>query len=65
MFAKNDTFWRFVTNLDLTVHLYNKVRNTILEVEFPLVEGQLQEIDVQLEQAEKSLNWESEGKVLL
>jgi hypothetical protein len=145
MFAKNDTFWRFVTNLDLTVHvnitiglnqtykfsdecihdylyicidgyhsntlksccylltflkikmqpifkikqmkimtfapntmkksiiyiihikhvLYNKVRNTILEVEFPLVEGQLQEIDVQLEQAEKSLNWESDGKVLL
>ena len=61
MFAKNDTFWRFVTNLDLTVHLYNKVRNTILEVEFPLVEGQLQEIDVQLEQAEKSLNWESDG----
>jgi dynein heavy chain len=47
------------------VHLYNKVRNTILEVEFPLVEGQLQEIDVQLEQAEKSLNWESDGKVLL
>lgn len=65
MFAKNDTLWRFVTNLDLTVHLYNKVRNTILEVEFPLVEGQLQDIDVQLEQAEKSLNWESHGKCIL
>lgn len=65
MFAKNDTLWRFVTNLDLTVHLYNKVRNTILEVEFPLVEGQLQDIDVQLEQAEKSLNWESHGRRIL
>lgn len=30
-------------------------------MEFPLIESQLQDIDVQLEQAEKSLNWESEG----
>ncbi|XP_062567134.1 dynein beta chain, ciliary-like [Saccostrea cucullata] len=61
MYKKNDTLWKYLTNLDLTVHLYNKVRNTILEVEFPLIEGQLQDIDVQLEQAEKSLNWESQG----
>lgn len=61
MYKSNDTLWKYLTNLDLSVHLYNKVRNTILEVEFPLIEGQLQDIDVQLEQAEKSLNWESQG----
>ncbi|KAJ8318719.1 LOW QUALITY PROTEIN: hypothetical protein KUTeg_003810 [Tegillarca granosa] len=61
MYSKNDTLWQYVTNLDLSVHLYNKVRNTILEVEFPLVEGQIKDLDVDLEQAEKSLNWNSEG----
>lgn len=40
---------------------YNKVRETLLDVEFPLVEGQLQEIDGQLQQAETTLNWNSEG----
>lgn len=61
VFAKNNTLWQYVTNLNLTVHLYNKVRNNVLAVEFPLIEGQLDEIDLQLEQAETSLNWNSEG----
>nr|KAG5690881.1 hypothetical protein BaRGS_028913 [Batillaria attramentaria] len=61
MYSKNDMFRKFVANLDLTVQWYNKVRKTVLEVEFPLIESQLQEIDVQLQQAEQSLNWENEG----
>lgn len=56
---------KFCANLDLTVAWYNKVRETLLDVEFPLVEGQLQNIDNQLEQAEKSLNWNSDGKYSL
>ena len=62
MYSKNDTFRKFLANLDVTVQWYNKVRKTVLEVEFPLVEGQLDEIDVQLKQAEESLNWENEGR---
>ncbi|XP_033732158.1 dynein beta chain, ciliary-like [Pecten maximus] len=61
IFKRNDTLWKFVTNLDLTVHLYNKVRKTILEVEFPLIESQLQDIDQELQQAEKTMNWNGEG----
>ena len=61
IYDKNDTLRQYVANLDLTVHWYNKVRETVLEVEFPLIEGQLEEIDVQLERAEKDLNWNSEG----
>ncbi|XP_070187600.1 dynein beta chain, ciliary-like isoform X2 [Littorina saxatilis] len=61
IYAKNDMFRKFVANLDLTVQWYNKVRKTVLEVEYPLVESQLDEIDVQLKQAEESLNWENEG----
>lgn len=61
IYKKIDTLRQYVANLDLTVQWYNKIRETILEVEFPLIEGQLQEIDVQLEKAEKDLNWNSDG----
>ncbi len=42
--------------------LYNHVRSTLLPVEHPLVEGQLAEIDEQLEMGISQLNWTSEGK---
>ncbi|KAK6170907.1 hypothetical protein SNE40_019193 [Patella caerulea] len=61
VYARNDEFRKYLANLDLTVQWYNKVRNTILEVEYPLIETQLQDIDVQLEKAESSLNWNSQG----
>ena len=63
LYSKNDTLWLYVTNLDLSVQLYNKVRNTVLEVEFPLIEGQLDQIDTKLQQAEQTLNWENQGKI--
>ena len=59
IYAKNDTFRQYLANLDLIVKWYNKVRETILEVEFPLIETQLEEIDVQLLKAERDLNWNS------
>lgn len=62
LFSKNETFRRFRANLDLTVTWYNKVRQTVLEVEYPLVEEQLASIDSQLEKAEKDLNWTNDGK---
>ena len=57
IYAKNDTFRQYVANLDLTVLWYNKVRENVLEVEFPLVEQQLDQIDQQLLKAEKELSW--------
>ena len=35
---------------------------TVLEVEYPLVEKQLDDIDTQILKAEKELNWNSEGE---
>lgn len=64
LFSKNETFRRFRANLDLIVTWYNKVRQTVLEVEFPLVEQQLADIDSQLEQAEKVLNWTNDSKLI-
>lgn len=51
----------FPQNLDVTVTLYNRVRRTVLEVEYPLIESQLATIDQQLERAIAELNWTSEG----
>lgn len=62
LFSKNETFRKFRANLDLNVAWYNKVRQTVLEVEFPLIEQQLATIDSQLEKAEKSLNWTNDSK---
>ena len=37
------------------------MRETVIEVEYPLVESQLKELDEQLEKAILQLNWTSEG----
>ena len=61
VFARNEEFHKYCGNLDLIVAWYNKVRLTILSVEFPLIENQLQAIDNHLQSAEETLQWNSEG----
>ena len=61
VFQQNETYRKFLQNLDVTVALYNSVRETILDVEYPLVVGQLTDIDGQLERAITELNWTSNG----
>lgn len=38
-----------------------QVMHSVLDVEHPLVQGQLRDIDAQLQKAEESLNWNSQG----
>ena len=61
IYAKHETLRQYVANLDLTVAWYNKVRTTVLEVEYPLIEKQLNDIDRNLERAERDLNWNADG----
>ena len=61
VYLRNEEFHKYCANLDLTVAWYNQIRETIIEVEYPLIDNQLKEIDQQLEQAEKSLTWNSSG----
>jgi len=61
VFSRNEEFHKYCANLDLIVAWYNKIRLTLLDVEFPLVENRLQSIDQHLQRAEKELNWNSEG----
>lgn len=54
-------FRKFLQNLDVTVVLYNRINDTILDVEYPLIEGKLKAINEQLEKATSQLNWTSTG----
>lgn len=65
VYSRNEEFHKYCANLDLIVAWYNKVRQTVLDVEFPLIESQLQSIDSQLERAEKDLYWNSQGRIIL
>lgn len=61
LYAKNDTLLSYVANLSLTACWYNKIRETVLEVEYPIIEIHLNKIDQQLERAEKTYNWTQSG----
>ncbi|NXH32764.1 DYH9 protein, partial [Myiagra hebetior] len=61
VYSCKESFWQLVASLELMGTRYNKVLRTVLEVEFPLVQGQLQDIDLKLKEAEETLTWKTEG----
>nr|XP_020013652.1 dynein heavy chain 17, axonemal [Castor canadensis] len=61
LFSENETFRKFVGNLELIVGWYNEIKRTVMDVEFPLIKSELEEIDVKLLSAETTLFWNGEG----
>ncbi|KAM9002992.1 dynein axonemal heavy chain 9 [Sarcophilus harrisii] len=61
IFSSREYYRQLIANLELMTNWYNKILKTVLEVEFPLVEEKLQDIDLQLRTAEETLNWKTEG----
>ncbi|KAJ7420209.1 hypothetical protein BTVI_22374 [Pitangus sulphuratus] len=61
IYSSRESYRQLVANLELMGNRYNKVLRTVLEVEYPLVQGQLQEVDVKLKEAEETLTWKMEG----
>ncbi|XP_017170010.1 dynein axonemal heavy chain 9 isoform X1 [Mus musculus] len=61
MFSSREFYRQLVANLELMANWYNKVIKILLEVEFPLVEEELQNIDLRLRAAEETLSWKTEG----
>ena len=54
LFEKRDTLRKYIENLDLMCKWYNKIRTTTLEVEMPLIQGQLDAIDSVLDKGSVS-----------
>uniref|UniRef100_A0AAV2JZN7 Dynein heavy chain tail domain-containing protein n=1 Tax=Knipowitschia caucasica TaxID=637954 RepID=A0AAV2JZN7_KNICA len=60
LYSRREHLWQYVSNLELTVHHYNKMTQSVLEVELPLVQAQLQNLDSELNKAQEVLQWNSE-----
>ncbi|XP_022915026.2 dynein beta chain, ciliary isoform X1 [Onthophagus taurus] len=60
MAERNETFRKYITSLNTTIEWYNKIRRTSKEVEFQLIETELEEIDKLVQRGEKNLCWNSE-----
>ncbi|XP_048655651.1 dynein axonemal heavy chain 11 isoform X1 [Marmota marmota marmota] len=58
IFQKRNTILKYIGNLELLVQGYNKLKQTLLEVEYPLIEEELGAIDEQLEAAVTWLTWQ-------
>ncbi|NXC72870.1 DYH9 protein, partial [Anhinga anhinga] len=61
IYSSKESYRQMVASLELMVNRYNKVLKTVLEVEYPLIQGQLWDIDLKLKEAEETLNWKMEG----
>uniref|UniRef100_H0Z5T6 Dynein axonemal heavy chain 17 n=1 Tax=Taeniopygia guttata TaxID=59729 RepID=H0Z5T6_TAEGU len=61
LYSCKESLWQLVASLQLMGNSYNKVLRTVLEVEYPLLQGQLRDIDVRLREAEETLTWKMEG----
>ncbi|XP_028983813.1 dynein axonemal heavy chain 11 isoform X2 [Betta splendens] len=58
VFEKRDMFTKYVSNVQQLVQQYNQVRQTVLEVELPLIRAELESIDLLLTRAETDLTWQ-------
>ncbi|XP_054427204.1 dynein axonemal heavy chain 9 isoform X2 [Pteronotus mesoamericanus] len=61
MFSCREFYRQLVAHLELMANWYNKVMKMLLEVEFPLVEEELHNIDLRLRAAEETLSWKTDG----
>ncbi|KAB0376184.1 hypothetical protein FD755_012827 [Muntiacus reevesi] len=60
IFKKGNTLLKYIGNLELLVHGYNKLKQTLLEVEYPLIEDELRTVDEELQAAATSLTWQDD-----
>ncbi|XP_026133128.1 dynein axonemal heavy chain 9 [Carassius auratus] len=61
VYSNRELLWQYVANLELATSWYNKVMSTVLEVEMPLIQSQLTDIDAKFKEAEQNLCWTSQG----
>lgn len=65
IYSCKESYRQMVANLEVMANRYNKVLKTVLEVEYPLIQGELRDIDLKLKEAEEMLSWKMEGELAL
>lgn len=61
IFELAETYRQWTGNLDLIVNIYNSILETVLDVERPLIQQKLDNIDKVLLKGQTRLNWKSSG----
>jgi len=61
IFEKNETFRQQTGNLDMIVNTYNKILETLLDVERPLLQAKMDDIDKFLGKGLKTLTWKNKS----
>ncbi|TPX70381.1 hypothetical protein SpCBS45565_g01824 [Spizellomyces sp. 'palustris'] len=59
VYSKSDVFRKYIFQLDHITKSYNGIRTGVLDVERPLIEERIRQIDGQIEHALTTLNWTS------
>ncbi|KAI9209879.1 dynein heavy chain and region D6 of dynein motor-domain-containing protein, partial [Polychytrium aggregatum] len=61
VYSKAEVFRKYIFALDHVSSMYNGIRTGVLGVEKPLIQNKIDEIDLQIERALTTLNWNSDG----
>ncbi|KAJ1334726.1 hypothetical protein BSLG_007881 [Batrachochytrium salamandrivorans] len=59
IYSKAETFRKYIFSLESIANMYNGIRTGVMDVEKPLIEAKIKEIDAQIEQGVSSINWKS------
>ncbi|XP_063095395.1 dynein axonemal heavy chain 11 isoform X2 [Cavia porcellus] len=60
IFKKRNALLKYIGNLELLVQGYNKLKQTLLEVEYPLIKDELEALDEQLKAPATWLTWQDD-----
>ncbi|MEE6466363.1 hypothetical protein FKM82_006924 [Ascaphus truei] len=61
IFEKREILQKYIGSLELIVQWYNKLKQTVLEVEYPLIEDDMKVVNEQLRDAEGIYTWKEEN----
>lgn len=62
MLERNEIYRKYIANLNTTINWYNRIRRTSRDVEYSLIQNELDEIDKLVQHGQSSLTWNSGGK---
>lgn len=62
MLDRDVTFRSYIANLNATINWYNRIRRTSRDVEYNLIQSELEEIDKLVQHGQNHLDWNSQGK---
>ncbi|XP_078083834.1 dynein axonemal heavy chain 11 [Mustelus asterias] len=60
LYSKREILQMYIGNWNLIIELYNKLHSSVLKVEFPLIEKELEKINKQLRPATETMTWQTE-----